>query len=67
MKGVTLNEDQFSLQMMDTTEQIHLFEKSQLRSIQKSRKSLMPSYDGSILPDHDLDDIVAYLLSVSTK
>jgi len=67
IKGVTLNEDQFSLQMMDTTEQIHLFEKSQLRSIQKSRKSLMPSYDGGILPDHDLDDIVAYLLSVSTK
>jgi cytochrome c oxidase cbb3-type subunit 3 len=67
MKGVTLNEDQFSLQMMDTTEQIHLFEKSQLRSIQKSRKSLMPSYDGSILTDRDLDDIVAYLLSVSAK
>src|SRR6202162_1764058 len=25
IKGVTLNEDQFSLQMMDTTERIHLF------------------------------------------
>ena len=37
IKGVTLNEDQFSLQMMDKTEQIHLFEKDKLRSIQKSR------------------------------
>jgi cytochrome c oxidase cbb3-type subunit 3 len=67
VKGVTLNEDQFSLQMMDTAERIHLFEKDKLRSIQKSRKSIMPSYDPTILNDHDLDDIVAYLLSVSTK
>ena len=67
VKGVTLNEDQFSLQMMDTAERIHLFEKDKLRSIQKSRKSIMPSYDPTILSDHDLDDIVAYLLSVSTK
>lgn len=67
VKGVTLNEDQFSLQMMDTAERIHLFEKDKLRSIQKSRKSIMPSYDPTILSDHDLDDVVAYLLSVSTK
>jgi cytochrome c oxidase cbb3-type subunit 3 len=67
VKGVTLNEDQFSLQMMDTAERIHLFEKDKLRSIQKSRKSIMPSYDPTILSDHDLDNIVAYLLSVSTK
>jgi cytochrome c oxidase cbb3-type subunit III len=67
VKGVTLNEDQFSLQMMDTAERIHLFEKDKLRSIQKSRKSIMPSYDPTILSDHDLDDIVAYLLSVRTK
>ena len=67
VKGVTLNEDQFSLQMMDPAERIHLFEKDKLRSIQKSRKSIMPSYDPTILSDHDLDDIVAYLLSVSTK
>jgi cytochrome c oxidase cbb3-type subunit 3 len=67
IKGVTLNEDQFSLQVMDTTERIHLLEKEKLRSIQKIRKSLMPSYDPSILSGHDLDDIVAYLLSVSAK
>jgi len=67
IKGVTLNEDQFSLQMMDTTERIHLFEKNKLRSIQKSRKSMMPIYNVTILSDQDLDDIVAYLLNVSTK
>jgi len=67
IKGVTLSEDQFSLQMMDTAEHIHLFEKDKLRSIQKSRDSLMPVYNPTILSDSDLDDIVAYLLSVGAK
>jgi cytochrome c oxidase cbb3-type subunit III len=67
IKGVTLNEDQFSLQMMDTTEQIHLFEKDKLRSIQKNRDSLMPVYNPTLLSDGDLNDIVAYLLSTGAK
>ena len=67
IKGVTLNEDQFSLQMMDTTERIHLLEKDKLHSIQTSRKSMMPLYDATILSDRDLDDIIAYLLTVGTK
>lgn len=67
IKGVTLNEDQFSLQMMDTAEHIHLFEKDKLLSIKKSRDSLMPVYNSTILSDQDLDDILAYLLSVGAK
>jgi putative heme-binding domain-containing protein len=67
IKGVTLNEDQFSLQMMDKTEQIHLLEKNKLRSIRKSRESMMPPYDTAALSDQDLNDIVSYLLSVGTK
>jgi putative heme-binding domain-containing protein len=67
IKGVTLNEDQFTLQIMDTTEEIHLFEKDKLRSIKKSRESLMPSYNPTILSDKDLNDIIAYLLGVGMK
>lgn len=67
IKGVTLNEDNFSLQMMDTSEQIHLLEKDKLRSIKKSRESLMPAYDKSTLSDQDLNDIIAFLLAVGTK
>ena len=67
IKGVTLNEDSFSLQFMDTAEQIHLFEKGKLRSITKSRKSLMPSYDAGTLTDRDLSDIIAYLLAEGAK
>jgi len=67
IKGVALNEDNFSIQIMDANEQIHLFEKDELRSFSKSRVSLMPSYDTTLLSDKDLQDIVAYLIGVGTK
>src|ERR1700731_5075985 len=60
IKGVALNEDHFTVQMMDTNEQIHLLEKDKLRSFKKSRESMMPKYDQSLLSDKDLADIVAY-------
>jgi putative heme-binding domain-containing protein len=67
IKGVALNEDHFSVQMMDTNEQIYLLEKDKLRSFQKSRESMMPKYDAAVLNDKDLGDIVAYLINVGGK
>jgi len=66
-QGVVLNEDNFTLQMIDTRQQLHLLEKEKLRSMEKSRESLMPAYDTKMLPERDLQDIVAYLLSVGSK
>jgi cytochrome c oxidase cbb3-type subunit III len=65
--GVVLNEDHFTLQMMDMREQLHLFEKNKLRSLEKSRESLMPAYDQKMLSDKDLQDIVAFLLNVGAQ
>jgi cytochrome c oxidase cbb3-type subunit 3 len=59
--GTALNEDNFSLQMMDTQQQIHLLEKDKLKSFKKTRESLMPAYDEKALPDQDLHDLLAYL------
>jgi cytochrome c oxidase cbb3-type subunit III len=67
IKGVTLNEDNFTLQLMDTAEHIHLLEKDKLLSIHKSRQSLMPIYNSSLLSDSDLHDIIAFLQSVSSQ
>jgi cytochrome c oxidase cbb3-type subunit III len=67
IKGVTLNEDSFSVQIMDQNEQIHLLEKDKLRSFHKSRQSAMPQYGTDVLNDKDLNDIVAYLISVGAK
>jgi cytochrome c oxidase cbb3-type subunit 3 len=67
IKGVTLNEDSFSVQIMDTSEQIHLLEKNKLRSFQKTRESAMPVFNENTLNNRDLDDILAYLASVGAK
>ena len=65
--GVTLNEDNFSVQIMDSDEKIHLLEKDKLRSFQKSRESAMPKYNVDTLSEKDLEDIVAFLFSVGAK
>jgi putative heme-binding domain-containing protein len=65
--GVILNEDHFTVQMLDLREQLHLFEKDKLRSFEKSRKSLMPAYDKNMLSDKNLQDILAFLLSVGAQ
>jgi cytochrome c oxidase cbb3-type subunit III len=65
--GVVLNEDHFTLQMLDLREQLHLFEKDKLHSYEKSRESLMPVYDQKMLSDKDLQDILSFLLSVGAQ
>jgi putative heme-binding domain-containing protein len=67
IKGVALNEDNFSVQMIDASEQIYLLEKNKLRSFQKSRESFMPQYNPDVLSEKDIEDIVAYLTSVGAK
>src|SRR5437016_9945537 len=67
IKGVALNEDNFSLQVMDTNEKIRLLEKDKVSSIKKSRESLMPVYDNTLLSDQDMHDIIAYLQGVGSK
>jgi cytochrome c oxidase cbb3-type subunit 3 len=67
LTGVLLNEDQFTVQMLDTREQLHLLEKDKLRSFEKRRESLMPAYDQKTLSDKDLQDLIAYLQAVGAQ
>jgi cytochrome c oxidase cbb3-type subunit III len=66
-KGTVLNEDNFTLQMIDTRDQLRLFQKNELKSLEESRESLMPPYDQKMLPDKDLQDITAFLLALSSE
>jgi cytochrome c oxidase cbb3-type subunit 3 len=66
-QGVVLNEDNFTLQMLDTDEQLHLFEKDKLQSFDEKRTSLMPPFDEGMLPEKDLQDLIAFLSSVSAS
>jgi putative heme-binding domain-containing protein len=61
-QGTLLNEDSFTIQFMDTRETVHLLDKASLKSLQKSRESLMPAYDEKMLPGKDLQDLLAYLV-----
>jgi len=67
IRGVTLNEDSFTVQIMDSNERIHLLEKDGLRSFEKTRDSAMPKYDTEVLSNKDLEDLVAYLTSMGAQ
>ena len=66
-RGYIMNEDRFSVQMMDLNEHILLLEKDKLRSFEKSSVSLMPPYAPTTLSEKDLNDILAFLLTVESK
>jgi len=63
--GVILNEDSFSLQFMDDQEKIHSWSKSELQSVVHEKRSPMPAYGKPQLSDSQLDDLVAYLSSLT--
>ena len=62
--GVPMNEDTFTLQLMDMSERIHSLDKKTLKSVKHENRSLMPTYDAGRLSNADLDDLVAYLQSL---
>lgn len=61
VQGVVMNEDAFTVQILDTREILHSFEKTALKSYEKTRQSLMPAYDEKMLPEKDLQDLLAFL------
>ncbi len=64
--GVERNIDDFSVQFMDTQETLRSFLRSEVRSVQREFRSLMPAYDQS-LSAAEIDDLVAYLLKASRE
>lgn len=63
--GVILNEDSFSLQFMDDHEKYHSWSTSELQSIVHEKRSPMPAYSKQQLSDAQLDDLLAYLSSLT--
>jgi putative heme-binding domain-containing protein len=65
VQGVRKNEDPFSVQIMDTSEQIRSWDRSELREVIQEQRSLMPDYGPARLTDDELDDVIRYLRSLS--
>ena len=63
INGRRLNEDTYSLQIIDDRERLHSLLKTDLREYTVSTASPMPSYKGK-LSDEEIADVLAYLLSL---
>ena len=63
ISGRLLNQDTFTVQLIDSKERLRSFEKSKLKEYVFLDKSSMPSYQGKL--DHrELADLVSYLVSL---
>ena len=63
IEGLRMNEDTFTLRIMDENENLWHFSKSQIRSSERIMTTTMPSYDNT-LTANEVDDLVAYLFSL---
>jgi putative heme-binding domain-containing protein len=63
IRGIILNEDDYSIQIRDTTEELRSFLKSEGIEVEAEKESLMPPY-GSVLSEAEVRDLVAYLNSL---
>jgi cytochrome c oxidase cbb3-type subunit III len=59
--GVAKNEDTFSIQLLDTHQQLRLFLKRDLKEVLHEHKSLMPAYSEQMIKPAELQDLIAYL------
>ena len=64
IRGIKKNEDEFSIQVMDTRERLQGYLKANLAELTLDKQSLMPVYPPDRLNDRDLDDLLQYLTSL---
>jgi cytochrome c oxidase cbb3-type subunit 3 len=62
VQGVRINEDTFSVQLRDASQQFRMFQKDQVKEVVQETKSLMPSY--ASMDKTDLQNLLAYLDSL---
>jgi cytochrome c oxidase cbb3-type subunit 3 len=62
--GVAKNEDTFSIQMIGSDNEIHIFMKKDLKEVIHEQKSPMPAYTEKELSEAALKDLLAYLATL---
>ena len=62
--GVQRGFDDFSAQLMDVAENFHSYEKSDVTSMKREIRSLMPARYRSLFSEPQLNDLLAYLASL---
>lgn len=61
VRGVVKGEDAFSIQLMEVGGRLQGYRKSELESVEREDRSLMPPFGDERLSDAELDDVLAYL------
>lgn len=64
--GVLLNEDDYSVQMLGTDNQLHLFTRGELREVNYDAKSVMPTDWDKRLTKDEFQDLMAFLTRLGT-
>ncbi len=67
IRGVRRNEDTFSLQMTDVEGNLHLLDKRTLAGVRYESTSIMPSNYATMLTNREIDDVVAYLATLTAR
>jgi cytochrome c oxidase cbb3-type subunit III len=66
IRGTRKGEDLFSVQVMDTTERLQGYVKSDVRAVTSEKQSIMPAYSVAQLNEQDLNDLLRYLGTLGT-
>ena len=66
IRGRRLNEDTYTVQLIDEQERLVSLVKADLREFEVSTTSSMPSYETTLTAD-ELADVIAYLLSLKGR
>lgn len=61
IQGVIKSEDAFSIQIMDSNQQLRGFSKAEISQVNRTPVSLMPSFSTAVLSDSELNDILSFL------
>ena len=61
-----MSEDTFAMRLMDENEDLWSFSKSNVRSYDRVKTSIMPAVS-DMLTDSEVDDLIAYLYSLKRE
>jgi putative heme-binding domain-containing protein len=63
VEGLRMDEDTFTIRLMDQDERLWAFSKTDIRSYDRMENSTMPNYEETLTAG-EIDDLVAYLFSL---
>jgi putative heme-binding domain-containing protein len=61
LEGVAKNQDDFSIQLLDAQNHLHLLDRSELKSVEETKNSLMPHNYDKVLTPQEYNDLLAML------